>query len=78
MANQVKKQAKNEAIAGKRKGSEWTPVYMLIVVVIALVLILTLVKPLMKRAAETAAENAGYAQSVAKAAIFLFWRKFWK
>ncbi len=59
----------------RRKGSEWTPVYMLIVVVIALVLILTLVKPLMKRSAETAAENAGYAQSIAKASLFLIWRK---
>ncbi|MFQ5406260.1 MAG: hypothetical protein ACE5DI_03840 [Candidatus Micrarchaeia archaeon] len=59
----------------KRKGSEWTPVYMLIVIVIAIILILTLVKPLMKRAADTASENAGYARSVANAALILIWLK---
>ncbi|MFA6048846.1 MAG: hypothetical protein WC792_02790 [Candidatus Micrarchaeia archaeon] len=60
---------------GRRRGDEWAPLYMLIVIVIALILILTLVKPMMKRAAETSAENAGYAQSVAKASLFLIWRR---
>ncbi len=61
--------------ASRRKGDEWTPVYMLVVIVIALILILTLIKPMMKKAAETASENAGYAQSVAKASLFLIWRR---
>ena len=59
---------------GKRKGSEWTPIYMLIVMVIAAILIFTLVKPILRQASDTASSNLDQARAAAKSAIFLLTR----
>ncbi len=56
----------------KRRGStEWTPIYMLIVLVIAAILILTLAKPLIRQAGNVASGNLQEARTVAKSALFL-------
>ncbi len=55
----------------KRGGSEWTPIYMLVVLVIAAVLIMTLIKPLFRRAAASTEESAETVATVAGAALFL-------
>ncbi len=61
-----------------RKGaSEWSSIYMLVVVVIAAVLLITLVKPALKQAGQAA--NAGGQEARSIAAIgsyFLMRRKF--
>jgi len=54
----------------KRRGSEWTPIYMLIVIIIALILIMTLVKPMMQHAAQVASESGAAAETAAKAGLF--------
>ncbi len=53
-----------------KRGSEWSSVYMLIVVIIAAVLVLTLVKPMFRQAAETTRQNAGMASDLVRAALF--------
>ena len=53
-----------------KKGSEWTPIYMLIVIIIAAVLLVTLVKPMLQYAAAQASENIDQAGTVAKGALF--------
>lgn len=57
----------------KKGAAEWTPIYMLVVLIIAAVLVLTLVKPLFKRALGGAEENVEEAQTAAKAALFVGW-----
>lgn len=56
----------------KRGSSEWTPIYMLLVMVIAAILIATLIKPIMQRAAASATENIETAAGVARTASLLF------
>ncbi len=56
----------------KRRGStEWTPIYMVIVLVIAAILVLTLVTPLIRQAGNVAGSNLEEARTVAKSALFL-------
>ncbi|MFH1199690.1 MAG: hypothetical protein V1708_01340 [Candidatus Micrarchaeota archaeon] len=58
-------------MARKLRGStEWTPIYMLIVLVIAAILIFTLAKPMMRSAGTVASQNLGSAGTVAKSALF--------
>ena len=54
----------------KRRGSEWAPLYLVIVMAIAAVLIITLVKPMFRTASATAAENLQGAEVISKGAIF--------
>ncbi|MBI5229313.1 hypothetical protein HY991_04330 [Candidatus Micrarchaeota archaeon] len=53
-----------------KRGSEWTPIYMLLVIIIAAVLIITLIKPALQYAAAQASENLGEAGTAAKGALF--------
>ena len=39
------------------KGSEWTPIYLMIVLIIAAILLVEVVKPVMKQAASSASSN---------------------
>ena len=56
----------------KRRGStEWTPIYMLIVLIIAAILIFTLAKPLIRQAGNVAGSNLQEARTIAKSALFL-------
>jgi len=63
-------QKEGEAFAMKR-GSDWSPIYMLIVVVIAAILIITLIKPIFQQSAVTASQNIGQANQVARSAVLL-------
>jgi len=55
----------------KRRGAEWTPLYLLIVTVIAAVLLVTVLKPILRRAAAQASETTAEAQEFAQAALFV-------
>ena len=48
------------------KRGDWTPIYMLIVVIIAAILIITLVKPLFRGAADAASQNLGAASNLVR------------
>ena len=55
---------------GKKRGStEWTPIYLIIVLAIAVVLLLTFVKPLMNQASTTAGSNVGEARAFGSTAV---------
>ncbi len=58
----------------KRKGaSEWSSIYMLVVVVIGVILLVTLVKPALKQAGQAASANTEEAKSFAAiGSYFLF------
>jgi membrane protein implicated in regulation of membrane protease activity len=56
----------------KKGAAEWTPIYMLVVMIIAAILVVTLVKPMFRRAAATSSQNLNEAQTVGQAALFLF------
>ncbi|MFH1247214.1 MAG: hypothetical protein V1644_02425 [Candidatus Micrarchaeota archaeon] len=59
-----------------RKGaSEWSSIYMLVVIVIAAILLFTLVKPALKLASQSASESGAEAQSIAAIGPVLY-RKF--
>lgn len=61
---------------GKRKGaSEWSSIYLLIVVVIGVILLITLVKPALKQASQVAAEGGEEARAFAAIGSVLY-RKF--
>lgn len=54
-----------------KRGSDWSPLYMLIVVIIAAILIITLIKPIFQQSAVTASQNLGASREVARtAAVF--------
>ncbi|MBI5224298.1 hypothetical protein HY989_00335 [Candidatus Micrarchaeota archaeon] len=56
----------------KLKGaSEWTPIYMLIVMVIAAILIFTMLKPILRGASDTASGNLAESKSIVGTANFL-------
>ncbi len=60
----------------KRKGaSEWSSIYLLIVVVIAVILLVTLVKPVLKEAGQAAVAGGQEAGAYAAIGAVLF-RKF--
>ncbi len=52
------------------RGSEWTPLYMMIVIAIAAIVIVSLVKPAFVLASQDAAARAQEAQYAAKAGLF--------
>ncbi len=54
----------------KRRGSEWSSLYLLIAVAIAAVLLVTFVKPLFKQAQETSSDATDAAAKVASGALF--------
>lgn len=54
-----------------RGSTEWTPIYMLIVMVIAAVLIYTLVKPILSRASDVAVGNLEESRSLVSTAVML-------
>lgn len=54
-----------------RGASEWTPIYMLIVMVIAAILIYTLIKPILSRANDVATGNLEESKSLIKTSIDL-------
>jgi hypothetical protein len=49
--------------------AEWTPIYMLIVMIIAAILIYTLIKPIMQGASQVASSNLEESNAVIKNAI---------
>ena len=51
------------------KGQNWTPIYMLVVLIIAAILIMTLIKPLFRRAAVTTTETGEEAIAVAESSL---------
>ncbi|MBI5636270.1 hypothetical protein HY993_04880 [Candidatus Micrarchaeota archaeon] len=53
-----------------RRGSDWTPVYMIIVIVIAAILFISLVKPLFANAQSSSQTNLDQAKGFAKGALF--------
>ncbi|MBI4406418.1 hypothetical protein HY571_00725 [Candidatus Micrarchaeota archaeon] len=60
----------------KRKGaSEWSSIYLLIVVVIAMILLITLIKPVLKQAGQAAVAGGQEAGAYAAVGAVLF-RKF--
>lgn len=54
-----------------KRGSDWSPVYMLLVVVIAAILIITLIKPIFANTAGSAGSNLDAAKKVAAGGLFL-------
>ncbi len=54
-----------------KRGSDWSPIYMLLVVVIAAILIITLIKPVFQNASSSAASNLITAQKVAASGLFM-------
>jgi len=56
----------------KRKGSEWAPLYLLIVVIIGVVLLVTLVKPALRQASQSAASGGEEARAYAAIGAVLF------
>lgn len=57
------------------RGSEWAPLYMLLVLAIAGILLVTFVKPLFRQAAVTADQNTQQAKDAAKSLLpfVAFW-----
>lgn len=56
----------------KHRGSEWAPIYMLVVVVIGAVLVVTLIKPVLKQAGSAAAAGGQEARAFAGVGAVLF------
>ena len=54
-----------------KRGADWSPIYMIIVVIIAVILIITLIKPLFQGAASSASSNLDSARKVAASGLFL-------
>ncbi|MFA4946590.1 MAG: hypothetical protein WC607_03595 [Candidatus Micrarchaeia archaeon] len=54
-----------------RAGTDWTPIYLMIVAAIAIVLIITFVKPLLQQSAAVASDETQAAIDVAGAGLFL-------
>lgn len=54
-----------------KRGADWSPVYMIIVVIIAAVLVFTLIKPIFQGASSTASGNLDAARKVAASGLFL-------
>ncbi|MBI2444984.1 hypothetical protein HYV43_01195 [Candidatus Micrarchaeota archaeon] len=56
------------------RGSEWAPLYLLVVLAIAAILLVTFVKPMFRQAAVTAETNAQAAKDAAKSLLpLLLW-----
>ncbi len=51
------------------RGTEWAPLYLLVVLAIAAILLVTFVKPLFRQAAVTADDNTKAAKDAAKSAM---------
>ena len=62
----------------KSKGSEWAPIYMLIVMVIAAIIVIKLVKPAFQQASVSAAGSLEEAKYAARSISLLFLiPRFW-
>ncbi|MDP3742702.1 MAG: hypothetical protein Q8R15_05285 [Candidatus Micrarchaeota archaeon] len=60
----------------KRRGaSEWSSIYMLVVVVIAAILLFTLIKPTLKAAGQAATANTQEARSIAAIGSYFLMRR---
>lgn len=55
----------------KKGAAEWTPIYMLVVMIIAAILIVTLIKPMFRRAAASTSSASQEIQDIGKAALFV-------
>lgn len=55
-----------------RRGSEWAPIYMLIVMVIAAIIVIKLVKPAFQQASASASGTLEEAKYAARAAALVF------
>ncbi len=56
------------------RGSEWAPLYLLVVLAIAAILLVTFVKPMFRTAAVAAEQNADAAKAAAKSFLpLLLW-----
>lgn len=55
----------------KKGAAEWTPIYMLVVMIIAAILIVTLIKPMFRRAAASTSGATQEIQDIGKAALFI-------
>ena len=56
----------------RHRGSEWAPIYMLIVMLIAAIIVIKLVKPAFQQAQAAAAENIQGAEAAARALSLVF------
>lgn len=54
-----------------KRGSDWSPLYMLIVVIIAAILIITLIKPIFQQSALTASQNIDAGKQAARTAAIM-------
>lgn len=54
-----------------KRGSDWSPIYMLLVVVIVAIVLITVMKPIFQSAGSTASSNAQQAKAVAGGALFV-------
>ncbi len=52
-----------------RRG-DWTPIYMMLVVIIAAIIIIALIKPMFSGAAQSAGQNLGAARGLAGGMLF--------
>ncbi len=55
------------------RGSEWAPLYLLVVLAIAAILLVTFVKPMFRQAAVSAEETSQQAKDAAKSFALLLW-----
>lgn len=53
-----------------KRGSDWSPIYMLLVVVIVAIVLITVMKPIFQSAGNTAASNAQQAKTVAGGSLY--------
>ncbi|HLC48478.1 MAG TPA: hypothetical protein VJI13_05370 [Candidatus Norongarragalinales archaeon] len=64
----------SDSIMKLKGASDWTPIYMLIVMVIAAILIYTLIKPILNRASDAASGNLEESRNLINTASFLLKR----
>ncbi len=61
----------NAFLSGRHRGTEWTPIYMLVVIVIAAIVIISLVKPAFILASQRADEANDQTLNAARNALFI-------
>ncbi len=62
------------SVLERMRGSEWAPLYLLVVLAIAAILLVTFVKPMFRTAAVAAEQNADAAKAAAKSFLpLLLW-----
>ncbi|MCX6767544.1 MAG: hypothetical protein NTY90_02320 [Candidatus Micrarchaeota archaeon] len=55
----------------RRRGSEWTPIYMLIVMIIAAIIVIKLIKPVFQQTSIAASESLEEAKTVSRSLAFI-------